>query len=87
MASKNRVCLGCGDSYHCCSSCGEPDWAYPYCTERCWSASARAKACVALGQKLRSLLEDDERFLLHSGIWDSSCYLDKIDEGLTREKE
>jgi len=58
-----------------------------YCSERCWSASARAQACFALGQKLRDLLTQEEKFLLHVGVWENSCYLDKIDEGLTREKD
>jgi len=87
VASKNRVCLTCGDSYHNCSSCGEPGWAYSYCSERCWSTSSRAKQCFALGQKLRDFLTQEEKFLLHTGVWDDSSYLDKIDEGLTREKE
>jgi hypothetical protein len=40
-----------------------------------------------LGEKLRDVLNDYERFLLHTGVWDNSSYLDKIDEGLMREKE
>jgi hypothetical protein len=86
--AKNHVCLRCGESYHCCSSCDEPaGWFYSYCSERCWSESERAKACVLLGEKLRDVLNDYERFLLHTGVWDNSSYLDKIDEGLMREKE
>jgi hypothetical protein len=87
MASKNRVCLGCGDSFHVCRSCDVPDWGYTYCTEKCWTGSARAKACVALGARLRTVLSKEEVFLLQSGIWDTECYLAKIDEGLSREQE
>jgi hypothetical protein len=87
MASKNRVCLVCGENYHNCSSCGEPDWAYSYCSERCWSDSPRAKACFALGKRLRSLLSDEERFLIDSGIFDNSSYLDKIADGMSKEEE
>jgi hypothetical protein len=49
--------------------------------------SARAQSCVALGQKLRAVLTDNERYLLHSGVCDNSSYLDKIDEGLTRGQD
>lgn len=87
MASKNRVCLECGENYYLCSSCSDPDWAYSYCSEGCWDMSARAQSCVALGQKLRAVLTDNERYLLHSGVCDNSSYLDKIDEGLTRGQD
>lgn len=84
-AIQNRVCLGCGDSYHCCGSCGLPDWGWTYCSEGCWSGSERARACVALGRKLREALTREELSLLKIGIEDSSCYLDKVAEGMSRD--
>lgn len=86
MASKNRVCLGCGDDFHRCSSCDLPSWEYGYCSQECWSASERAKACVALGERLRDLLTDEERFLLNEGIHETSCLLDKVGEGMARAR-
>jgi hypothetical protein len=81
-ASKNRKCLLCGEPYHTCSSCGMPEWAWTYCTEECWFSSMKAMQCLALGDKLASLLEAHEMVLLKEAISEESHYLDRILDGL-----
>lgn len=84
---KNRVCLLCGDPYHCCGSCDEPDWMWTYCSEECWSASFKGIACLALGSKLTQILEPHEIVMLIHGIEEESHYLDKILEGIRLPRE
>ncbi len=86
MAGKNRKCLGCGESYHCCSSCDMPEWGWTYCREECWAWSFRAVQLLALGVKIGALLETHELALLKEAT-NESHHLDKVLEGVLLPRE
>jgi hypothetical protein len=87
MTVKNYKCLLCGDSYHCCSSCDMPNWAWTYCTEECWHSSMKGMACLALGNKLAELLQPHEVALIKQAIEEEPHFLDRIATGLRLPRE
>lgn len=85
--NNNSECKTCSSGYHFCSACDAPSWAVDYCCEQCWVMSEKASRCLQLGKKLQTLLNEEEIDLIRSGIYDYSLYLNKIEEGMSRDND